>query len=335
MTLNRRVFLSLATQGVALALIPIRPAFASGDLILGEYALDPDRPVVDGDTIKVLGLDSSLRLIGIDTEETFKATQDRKDAKQNFAAYCKKKRGDKALPTKYGTPAGELASTYASSWFRGVTRVRLEYDEAERRIDIYGRHLVHIFGLKQGRWRHYNVACVRDGWSPYFNKYGESRRYHDAFVDAQKAARAEELGIWSKDVDHYPDYNERLPWWDRRAQQINHFEAHHANDPMYVRLGEGTAFDRLMAAEGQRRIVFGVMSTSSPPKGLPYRRYFGHMNRQNFTVVSFNEQPMQRLKLEDHLGEYVYLEGVVSSYRGLPQFQAEGVRRVWREPEEL
>ena len=43
-------------------------------LILGEFHLTK---VTDGDTIRVDGLDSSLRLIGLDAEETFKNEPDR------------------------------------------------------------------------------------------------------------------------------------------------------------------------------------------------------------------------------------------------------------------
>jgi endonuclease YncB( thermonuclease family) len=41
-------------------------------LELGEFPFDGPAAVIDGDTVKVKGLGASLRLIGIDTEETFK-----------------------------------------------------------------------------------------------------------------------------------------------------------------------------------------------------------------------------------------------------------------------
>ncbi len=46
-------------------------------IVVGEFHLTK---VVDGDTITVDGLDSSLRLIGDDTEETFKNEADRRGA---------------------------------------------------------------------------------------------------------------------------------------------------------------------------------------------------------------------------------------------------------------
>ncbi len=41
----------------------------SPGLVIGEFSL-PANAIVDGDTIKVRGLDTSLRLLAIDTEET-------------------------------------------------------------------------------------------------------------------------------------------------------------------------------------------------------------------------------------------------------------------------
>ena len=46
-------------------------------LVIGEFPLRSHDPILDGDTVMVQGLDSSLRLIGIDTEETFKKERER------------------------------------------------------------------------------------------------------------------------------------------------------------------------------------------------------------------------------------------------------------------
>ena len=46
-------------------------------LELGEYPIDGASSVLDGDTIRVKGLPASLRLLGIDTEETFKKDKER------------------------------------------------------------------------------------------------------------------------------------------------------------------------------------------------------------------------------------------------------------------
>ncbi|MEM6293799.1 MAG: hypothetical protein AAGA54_21165, partial [Myxococcota bacterium] len=76
-------------------------------LVLGEFALAPGA-VVDGDTLKVGGLDSSLRLLGIDTEETFKSEKDlRLYEELGFEAYLEKKGGGGNRPPKCATPLGD------------------------------------------------------------------------------------------------------------------------------------------------------------------------------------------------------------------------------------
>ena len=65
--------------------------------------------VVDGDTLRPTGAKASVRILGLDTEETFRKDKDREAAAADFAAYAKAKRGDKPRPVKYGTPAGEAA----------------------------------------------------------------------------------------------------------------------------------------------------------------------------------------------------------------------------------
>src|SRR5262245_44343229 len=59
-------------------------------LLIGEFALDK---VLDGDTIRVGGVDQSLRLLGIDTEETFKTEGDRRLFENGWKSYCDTKRG--------------------------------------------------------------------------------------------------------------------------------------------------------------------------------------------------------------------------------------------------
>ena len=55
----------------------------SPGLVIGEFSLAP-KGVVDGDTIKVQGLDTSLRLLAIDTEETYKRAADRRASDADF-----------------------------------------------------------------------------------------------------------------------------------------------------------------------------------------------------------------------------------------------------------
>jgi endonuclease YncB( thermonuclease family) len=97
-------------------------------LLLGEFHLTK---VTDGDTIRVDGLDSSLRLIGLDAEETFKNESDRRGA-EDFENYLKEKRGSGKHPVKAATPLGEDAKHFAQAFFHDHTKVRIERDTARR-----------------------------------------------------------------------------------------------------------------------------------------------------------------------------------------------------------
>ena len=66
-------------------------------LVIGEFRVTK---ITDGDTIRVDGLDSSLRLLGVDTEETFKSEGDRRAYEGGWEQYKKAKRGDSTRPVK-------------------------------------------------------------------------------------------------------------------------------------------------------------------------------------------------------------------------------------------
>ncbi len=296
---------------------------------LGTFELADDA-VVDGDTIRVKGLDASLRLVAIDTEETFKDPKHRRAAEEDFGGYARRMRGESPTPVKYGTPLGEEAKRFARRFFYGVHSVRLEYDDPRQPRGYYGRHLVHVFAKKDGTWRHYNLEAVRAGMSPYFTKYGYSKRFHLAFVQAQQEAQAAKRGIWAPGAKHYPDYDERLAWWDRRARQIARFEKRYEGRPGYVRLGRPGAMDRLLAAEGRTVTVFGTIAEMRLDEA-PYLVWLAHEKKNDFALVAFDEAELKKLSPGKWYGWYVYVRGRVSLYRGRPQMKAAEVRRIWME----
>jgi endonuclease YncB( thermonuclease family) len=153
--------------------------------------------VVDGDTIRVDGLDNSLRLLGIDTEETFKHKAERDAYAAGWASYVTNVRGTSPHPVKFATPLGEDAKVFAEHWFADVDVVRLERDDPQEIRDRYHRYLAYVLAKKAGKWVCYNVEAVRAGMSPYFPKYGRSRRYHAEFVAAEAEAKAAHRGIWA------------------------------------------------------------------------------------------------------------------------------------------
>ena len=188
-------------------------------VVVGEFTLTK---VVDGDTVRVDGLDSSLRLLGLDCEETFKSETDRRLAEGNdWATYLKVKRGDHKRPVKIASPLGEQAKLFGKKFFENATLVRVERDDPRQIRDRYNRYLAYVFAKKNGQWVNYNLEVVRAGMSPYFSKYGYSTRFHAEFIAAEKEARAAQRGIWQPGAMAAQDYDERHKWWDARGDFIS------------------------------------------------------------------------------------------------------------------
>jgi endonuclease YncB( thermonuclease family) len=116
MSLSRRLLLSLSLlAGLSACAQPSRDgrrydrervtqALADLDrsaLVLGEFPLTK---VIDGDTIRVDGLDQSHRLIGLDTEETFKTERDRRAFENGWESYLVKAQAKTRSPVKIPTP---------------------------------------------------------------------------------------------------------------------------------------------------------------------------------------------------------------------------------------
>lgn len=187
-------------------------------------------PIFDGDTFRMVQGNKAytLRLVGLDTEETFKQGVMTFNSMKEFKKYCAEKRKGSPRPVKFGTPSGEYAKEWARKWFRDVREIKLEYDEEHRKLGNYGRLLVYVFGKKGGKWRNYNLEAVQTGMSPYYYKYGFLTKYHKEFMEAHEKAKTNQLGIWNpsppKDQYHYIDYPERELWWKERINRPAHFK---------------------------------------------------------------------------------------------------------------
>jgi len=72
-------------------------------------------------------------------------------------------------------------------------RVELELSFEER--DGHGRLLAYVFAGGENL----NLAMIRDGWSPYYDRYGAGA-YPREFAEAELAARERRLGIWKEEV---------------------------------------------------------------------------------------------------------------------------------------
>jgi endonuclease YncB( thermonuclease family) len=306
-------------------------AATGGDVEVGDFALVR---VVDGDTVRVDGLDASIRLLGIDTEEISHNDRERRalaDA-PSFDRYTADQRGTSRRPVKMATPMGEEAKKFAAQFFTVGAKVRLERDDPKQIRDRYGRYLAYVFAWKDGAWVNYDVEAVRAGMSPYFTKYGYSRRFDADFRAAEAEARAAHRGIWSDATQHYPDYAERAAWWNARADFVAEFERDEASDDSLIDLADDDALDRISARVGKQVTVLSTVGTIYTGGHGPARVMLSRRRGSDFPVVFFDASVLAAARLDEWKGEFVRVEGTVSEYRGKPEIKVDAASQVTRSP---
>jgi len=283
-------------------------------LVIGEFPLAKNA-VVDGDTLKVAGLNASLRLTGLDTEETFKSEADRRLFEMGWEHYLKTKKGKSNHPVKAATPLGEDAKKFAKEFFAEVDSVRLERDHPKEIRGRFNRYLAYVFARKNGEWVNYNVEAVRAGMSPYFMKYAYSRRFHDQFATAQEEARAAQRGIWRPGAQAYPDYDERLRWWEARARYIQAFEQEAEGREDFIVLTHWDSMKRLEAHLEREVTVLGTvgevkLGDRGPTVVTLSRRLFSDLQ-----VIFFDKDVFLGSCIGGMTGEFVRVRGPVAKYR--------------------
>lgn len=237
-------------------------------------AEDEISKVTDGDTFRFKKLTKPTRLLFIDTEETFKGKDSEEKIKEitdRWIDYYYEQKLEKKTeyPIKLESPFGMQTTEWAKEFFKDVTKVRIEKDDTLRGEDIFGRYLVYIIAEKNGNLVNYALECVRQGYSPYFNKYGNSNRFHKEFTEAQEYAKTNKLGIWSSDSKSYPDYEERIKWWNERANELDYFYSNYANDRSVINLLNNDALQKLKNVNGKEVTVFGNVTETNTDR-FPY-----------------------------------------------------------------
>jgi endonuclease YncB( thermonuclease family) len=304
---------------------------AQDTLVIGEYKV---AKVVDGDTFKFEKLDKSTRLLGIDTEETFKdknAETKSDEVSKDWANIYKTERAKSERPVKTDSPFGYKTWQWTKEMFKDVRMVRLEKEGDSRTIDIYNRYLVYVIGIREDNTEfNYNIECVKQGYSPYFSKYGYSKRFHKEFVDAQKYAQDNKLGIWSGNELCYPDYDERIIWWNRRADAINNFESKYFGTAGYFATYDENDYNKLFDNIEKEVIIFGNMGEIMMNKE-PYLVRFSLSSTQHLDLVIYRENFGLVDELKKFDGEYIYVKGIIVPYEGKLEMKLTDIKQIWTE----
>ncbi|MBA3819427.1 MAG: thermonuclease family protein [Deltaproteobacteria bacterium] len=280
-------------------------------VVLGEFRLTK---VTDGDTVRVDGLDASLRLVGLDAEETFKNEADRRAVEAGWEQYLKDKKGTSNRPIKAASPMGEVAKEWAVKWFAGVDKVRVERDHPAEIRDRFNRYLAYVFAQKSGTWLNYNVEAVRAGMSPYFPKYGYSRRFHNEFVAAQDEARNGKRGIWAPGALAYPDYAEREAWWNARGAFMETFRNASKDKANYIDLTHWDAMKRLEEHVGKEVHVISTVSEVRIGERGPSRVTLSHRMFNDFPLIFFDKDVLGTSGITAWKSEFVVVTGVPAFY---------------------
>ena len=280
-------------------------------LVIGEFKVTK---ITDGDTIRVDGLDAAMRLLGVDTEETFKSEGDRRMFENGWQQYMTAKRGGASRPTKYATPLGEDAKVFADNFFADVDKVRLERDHPAEIRDRYNRYLAYVFVNRGGKWVNYNVEAVRAGMGPYFAKYGQSRRFHAEFVAAQDEARKARRGIWASGVMAYPDYEERLAWWNARGTFVEAFRKEGEGKANYIDITHWDATKQLEELVGKEVKILGTIGDVTIGTKGPTRVTLSRQQFSDFPIVFFDRDVFTQSGVANWKGEYVVVTGIPTIY---------------------
>lgn len=270
--------------------------------------------VVDGDTLKVTlnGVEESLRLTDVDTEESWPG-------------------GDKPV-----TQAGLLASSMAKSYFAApsgaLAMIDIEFDTFDpvevcltKHRDNYGRLLCYVH--KGGE--NYSLKLVREGWSPYFVKYGRSRAYHTELTQAEAEAQAFNRVIWDPATNQggpSRNYDLLIPWWYMRAQQVDDYRSRGDDSGVLdVRLNYTEIL--IAAKAGNQATIFcdlqGGINKWLNGGALIYAGSEYH--KFNLWIPDANSAamaPLLRLLEKRYVGErrgYVYVSGKVEMYSNKPE----------------
>lgn len=296
---------------IALLLISGGAVAGENPYLAGEFKVTR---VVDGDTIGVEGLDQTIRFVCLDTEECEKgngAEERTRAIAADYANYLREKTARDPM-AKFSTPVGWMAKEFAETWFPIGSTVRIEYDSLARKTGYYGRVLGYVFALRDGKWVNYNIECVRAGMSPYFDKYGASLRFEREFLAAEREARAHGRGLWAPAAMAYPNYDARIAWWSRRAEQMKRFDRAHAAEVNAINLIDEDDWDRLKDLLGKD---IRVLATADDLIGGGSPALIELQHKQNVRfAVSFMDTGVfaeVRDRVNSHPGDFFVFQGVL------------------------
>lgn len=279
--------------------------------------------VTDGDTLRVLlgGEERSLRVACADTEES--------------------RPGGSKPATRLGLETAEMARAHFTLPDGTPAAVTVEFDTDDpldvclvKHLDNHGRLLAYV----HHNGENYLHKLVREGWSPYFTKYGRSRLLHHELLRAEASAQAGGLRVWDAGRSDRRPYERLVPWWslrDAALQEYRQFtetrDAQGRPNVLSVRLDYDELKDR--AGRGERvTVLVDVQSPARPTASGGAFLEVGSRKRP-FSLWLPDADGTEALRLLRLIGTryladgvrygrgYLYVSGALSTYRDAPQLE--------------
>lgn len=285
---------------------------------------------VDGDTLKVEleGEKTNLRILALDTEESSRVSN------------------------KPSTPWGEEAKKKAAEIFPEGSTATLEFPGTEpiqeclqRYRDNYGRPLVYVY--KNGT--DFQEAMIREGYSPYFTKYGYAhfQSHNHRYREAERQAQADGIGIWNQlEVNGMKmrDYDSLCAWWELRAEVIETFREVQDKDEEKV-YDSREDYAKLVDREGEDTVVFTELNSyrrAGPSHVVvnigsqeqPFKLFLPNAaeTESGQRILSL----LDRRYIADSDGEsvasplrsYAYISGKIKLYRNEPEIEITSIDQI-------
>lgn len=284
--------------------------------------------VVDGDTIRVFlpgqDRDESLRILALDTEESH------------------------AGGSKPVTPWGREAKTRAEEFFQGVETVTIEFPGNEDLATClrkyrgnFGRLLVYVYRGDED----FQETMIREGYSPYFVKYGnaEFAEHHQRYQQAEREAQSQHIGVWDQiavNGSEMRNYAALGTWWLLRASIIDEYRKRKAQGANVLNTRLDYAELKAKAEAGEEATVFTELRSitrvggSSGLIGIgsneqPFSLFIPDMDSDEGQAIVNLLETRYISSGEDHpRRSYAYVTGALSTFRDRPQMVLTSVTQI-------
>ena len=182
-------------------------------------------------------------------------------------------------------------------------------------------------------------TMIREGFSPYFMKYGNAEFHHDTYRNAERGAQEEFSGVWDQltvNGSEVRNYAALGTWWKLRASLIDEYRSLRADganvlnsrldfDEIRQRAENGdtvtvfTALERLTRV-GQRHALVRIGSQHQP-FALFIRDVEGNETSQRIAELLRNRYISGG---ETHpRSSYAYVRGPLQLFQGNPEIELE------------